>query len=171
MNRKTHFSLSSLSAAPDVPLRYIVSSDGLAGARYPDAMGTYTLVQNLNHKLRKVTYKHDSSETEILLYNNTKGWIIESSQGDIILIRPTRWRWNINTPVPERGWKFAVSTTTGTTYFDDQSVAVHEFKPWYYDGLKVFNLVFESIFLFVSLTILVLFCFALILHIKYYCKT
>ena len=137
MNRKTHFSLSSLSAAPDVPLRYIVSSDGLAGARYPDAMGTYTLVQTVHHKLRMVTYKHDSSETEILLYNNTKGWIIESSQGDIILIRPTRWRWNINTPVPERGWKFAVSTTTGITW-----------TTWYYDGLKVFNLVFGFYFSF-----------------------
>ena len=101
MNRKTHFVFIFPSAAPDVPLRYIVSSDGLAGERYPDAMGTYTLVQTVHHKLRMVTYKHDSSETEILLYNNTKGWIIESSQGDIILIRPTQRRWwNINTPVP-----------------------------------------------------------------------
>ena len=89
-----------------------------------------------------VTYKHDSSETEILLYNNTKGWIIQSSQDDIILIRPTQWESsNSNIPVPERGWKFAVSTTTGTTYFDDQSVAVHEFEPWYYDTTKIYNLV------------------------------
>ena len=131
-------SLSSLSAAPDVPLRYIVSSDGLAGERYPEAMGTYTLIQTLHHKLSMVTYKHDSSETEILLYNSTKGWIIQSSQDDIILIRPTQWESsNSNIPVPERGWKFAVSTTTGTTYFDDQSVAVLEFEPWYYDATKI----------------------------------
>jgi len=110
-----------------VPEAYTVSSDGIAGQRYPWLMGTYVLSQYVDECPMEPTYLLyiNQDDPSNLMKGNADGWVIGSDW--------IRWLWYLRAPpttdsnlfAPKENWGFKyTSKTEFRAFMNDSSISV-----------------------------------------------
>jgi len=112
-----------------IPEAYSVSSDGVAGQRMTDYMGTYVLETFKNECPLNEGILLYKKEENVYLLKDKDGWKIGGADFDHLyyfMYRPTK---EISPIVPNDGWLFSYPTANGDVKFtNDSSISVKPFN-------------------------------------------